>query len=176
MSKRKRHTRRTIILSLLAAAIIYTLYANFTKDERKVAAIGDTAPDFVLQDLEGNEYRLSDYRGKGVFLNFWGTYCKPCKDEMPYMDNQYQVYKDQGVEILAVNVGETNLAIETFQKQYNLSFPIIVDEAGEVQKAYGIYPLPATFLIDSKGNVVKYYDGPMDEELVKEFMEMIKPE
>lgn len=175
MQKKKRHTRRTIILALLASAIFYTLYANFTKDDLSLAAVGDYAPDFILQDLDGNQYRLSDFKGKGVFLNFWGTYCKPCKDEMPFIDNQYQQYKDQGVEVLAVNVGETDLAIDKFVTQYDLSFPIVIDVNGEVQDAYGIYPLPATFLINAEGEIVYYTDKPMNEQMVKEYMEMIKP-
>ncbi|MCU9613749.1 thiol-disulfide oxidoreductase ResA [Caldibacillus lycopersici] len=175
MNKKNRQIRRTVILVLLAVAIIYTLYANFTKDDRKVAAVGDKAPDFVLTDLDGKEYKLSDYKGKGVFLNFWGTYCKPCKKEMPYVDNQYKKYKEQGVEVLAVNVGETDLAIETFANQYGLSFPIVVDEDAEVQEAYGIYPLPATFLINPDGKIVKYITGEMNEQMVQQYMEMIKP-
>ncbi len=143
--KRRRFFIRTAILTILAAAVVYTLYGHLTSDEKKALASGDIAPDFVLEDLNGKPYRLSDYRGKGVLLNFWGTYCKPCKDEMPAMDRQYQIYKDQGVEILAVNVGEAELAIEKFINDYDLTFPVIVDESGDVQRAYGIFPLPATY-------------------------------
>lgn len=175
MNKKRRLALRTIILTVLLVAIFYTLYANLTKDTRKTAAVGEEAPDFVLKDLEGNEHRLSDYRGKGVFLNFWGTWCKPCKTEMPYMENQYQQYKNQGVEIIAVNAGETNLAIETFAKQYQLSFPIVVDDTGEVQKAYGIYPLPATFLISPDGKIVDYIEQSLTEDMIKNYMERIKP-
>lgn len=175
MKKKQRLIMRTAILGLLIVIIGYTLYANFTKDEREAAKVGDDAPNFVLKDLEGKEYKLSDYKGKGVFLNFWGTYCEPCKDEMPYINNQYKQYKDQGVEVIAINVGETDLAIKKFAEQYQLSFPIVVDKKGDVQHAYRINPLPATFLINPEGKIIKYYTGPMDEKLVKEFMEMIKP-
>jgi peroxiredoxin len=175
-NKKNRLILRSVILVMLSAAIIFVLYSNFAKDTKKVAAIGEEAPDFVLKDLEGNEYKLSDYRGKGVFLNFWGTWCEPCKDEMPYMQNQYKKYKDEGVEIIAINVGETKIAIENFAKQYNLSFPIVVDESGEVQKAYGIFPLPATYLINSDGIIVDYIESTMTEEMVQQYMEKIKPE
>ncbi len=176
MRKKRRLAIRTVILSVLVLSIASVLFLNGKTDERETAAVGQEAPDFVLQDLRGNEYRLSDYRGKGVFLNFWGTWCEPCKTEMPYMEKQYRKYKDQGVEILAVNVGETDLAIEKFAKQYQLSFPIVVDKSGEVQKAYGIYPLPATFLIDPEGKIVDYIEQPMTEEMIGDFMERIKPE
>lgn len=175
MNKKRRLVLRTVILIVLAAAIIFTLYANFTKNDRKIATVGEQAPDFVLEDLDGRKYRLSDFKGKGVFLNFWGTFCDPCKREMPYMDNQYKKFKDQGVEIIAVNVGETDLAIETFANQYNLSFPIVVDN-GEVQKAYGIYSLPATFLISPEGKVVDYIEQSLTEDMIADYMNQIKPE
>ena len=72
--KRRRFFIRTAILTILAAAVVYTLYGHLTSDEKKALASGDIAPDFVLEDLNGKPYRLSDYRGKGVLLNFWGTY------------------------------------------------------------------------------------------------------
>jgi len=161
---------------MMVIIVGYTLYANFTKDDRKVAAVGDEAPNFILKDMNGQEYKLSDYKGKGVFVNFWGTYCEPCKDEMPYINNQYKQYKNQGVEVLAINVGETDLAIKSFADEYQLSFPIVIDRKGDVQQAYRINPLPATFLINPEGEIVKYHTGPMDEQMVKEFMEMIKPQ
>lgn len=175
MTKNRRFVIRASILALLAIAVIYTLYANFTKENKDLVREGDMAPDFVLKDLDGKEYRLSDYRGKGVFLNFWGTYCKPCKKEMPYIDNQYKKYKDQGVEVIAVNVGETDLSIRNFVEQYNLSFPIVVDKDGEVQETYNIYPLPATFLINKDGKIVDYITGELNEEKIQQYMEKIKP-
>ena len=75
---------RTVVLLLLVSAVIYTI---MSKDQVKVLAVGDNAPDFELVDLEGNKHRLSDYKGQGVFLNFWGTWCAPCKKEMPHMEN-----------------------------------------------------------------------------------------
>ncbi|SDJ13130.1 AhpC/TSA family protein [Alteribacillus bidgolensis] len=84
---------------------------------------GDIEPNFQLETLEGETVELNDYRGQSVFLNFWGTYYPPCEEEMPYMENQYQEYKDKGVEILAVNVGESELAVERFVDRHPLSFP-----------------------------------------------------
>src|SRR5690606_15375394 len=89
---------RTAILLVLAGAIGFTLYNNATKENREVLQVGDPAPDFKLTDLNGEELQLSDYKGQGVFVNFWGTWCKPCEKEFPLMERQYQVYKDQGGE------------------------------------------------------------------------------
>lgn len=173
--KKRRLLTRTLILAVLAAAVGYTLYANMTKDENKKIEIGQPAPDFILVDLEGNKHRLSDYKGKGVFLNFWGTYCKPCEREMPYIDNQYKQFKDKGVQVLAVDVSEPKLVVNKFVQRHGLSFPVMIDKDGQVQSAYGINPLPITFLIDKDGKVVKSHTGELTEETVREFMEQIKP-
>ncbi|MDZ5471154.1 thiol-disulfide oxidoreductase ResA (plasmid) [Bacillus sp. 31A1R] len=174
--KKQRLVMRTVILILLAAAVGYTLYANFTKDEVERVAKGKIAPDFVLTDLNGQKHRLSDYEGKGVFLNFWATWCKPCEREMPYMNNQYQNYKDQGVEIIAVNVAESDVAVKEFANRYQLQFPIVIDKDQQVMTAYGVNPLPITFLIDKNGEVVDVHRGEIPtEELLIELLEKIKP-
>lgn len=173
--KKRRLMTRTIILLLLIGAVAYTLYANFTKDNQTKVAVGEKAPDFMLTDLQGNKHRLSEYKGQGVFLNFWGTWCKPCETEMPYINNQYHQFKDKGVQVLAVNVGESNLAVTKFVQRHQLDFPIVIDNDSQVQSAYGIDPLPATFLIDKTGKVVKYFTGQMTEDTVRKLMNEIKP-
>lgn len=172
--KRKRLVVRTIILLLLLAAIVYTLYANFTKDKLLIK-VGSTAPDFVLETLDGKEVQLSDMRGKGVFLNFWGTWCKPCEKEMPYMENEYQNFKDKGVEILAVNIAESDLSVTQFVNRHRLTFPILMDRKSEITELYNIGPIPTTFLIDKNGEIVKVITGSMTQETVREYMKMIVP-
>ncbi|MCP3738680.1 thiol-disulfide oxidoreductase ResA [Rossellomorea sp. BNER] len=176
MNKKKRRLLiRTIILIVLASAVIYTLYANFTKGERGTLDKGDTAPDFVLTDMKGETHRLSDYKGEGVFLNFWGTWCKPCEKEMPYMENQFQKFKDQGVNVIAVNVGESDFQINKFIDEHQLTFPVVVDKEKDVQNAYGIKPLPTTFLINPEGKITKIITGSMSEKDIEQYMESIKP-
>ncbi|MBI0576198.1 thiol-disulfide oxidoreductase ResA [Neobacillus cucumis] len=173
--KKRRLVMRTIILLVLGLAVAYTLYQNLTKDDQQKVAIGKPAPDFVLTDMQGKKHRLSDYKGQGVFLNFWGTWCKPCEREMPYINNQYQQFKDKGVQVLAVDINESNIAVNQFADRYSLDFPIVIDKDKQVMNVYGIDPLPATFLIDKDGNVVKYFTGQLTEDRVREFMEKIKP-
>lgn len=172
---KKRLFIRTLILLILGAAVAYTLYGNITKDQQLKVAVGEKAPDFILTDLNGTKHRLSDYNGQGVFLNFWGTWCKPCATEMPYMNNQYHQFKDKGVQVLAVNVSESNLAVHKFAEIHKLDFPIVIDKDGQVITAYGIDPLPATFLIDKTGKVIKYYTGQLTEDTVRDLMNQIKP-
>ncbi|WP_163101043.1 thiol-disulfide oxidoreductase ResA [Peribacillus alkalitolerans] len=175
MDKKKRLIMRTIILILLGAALAYTLYANFTKEKDEAVKLNSPAPDFVLNDMEGNKHKLSDYKGQGVFLNFWGTWCKPCEKEMPFMNNQYQKYKDQGVQILAVNVGESEFAVKSFVNDFDLTFPVLIDKKSQVQNAYGVNPLPVTFLIDKDGKVIDSITGTLTEKDIRDLMERIKP-
>ncbi|WP_391208911.1 thiol-disulfide oxidoreductase ResA [Psychrobacillus sp. L4] len=174
-SKKKRLYIRSVILVVLTLAIVFTVYSNLNKEKNAVLQVGDKAPDFILVDMQGNEHRLSDYKGKGVFLNFWGTWCKPCATEMPAMDNQYNIYKDQGVQTLAINIGESDLKVNSFAKRFGLSFPIAIDRNKSVMELYNIDPLPTTFLINPDGRIVKIIKGQMTEKDIANFMGQVKP-
>ena len=166
---------RTIILALMVVAIVFTIYTNLTKDRTALIQVGDDAPDFALVDMNGEKHQLSDYKGKGVFLNFWGTWCKPCEREFPLMDKQYQVYKDQGLEILAVNIGESDFAVQKFIDRKGLTFPVLIDDKKSVMETYKINPLPTTLLINPNGKIEKVITGEMSEEMIKDYMEQIIP-
>ncbi len=170
--RKKRLVVRTIVLLLLVSAIVFAIA---TRDNEKVLAVGDQAPDFELVDLEGNPHRLSDYKGKGVFLNFWGTWCPPCKAEMPYMENQYKEFKEKGVHILAVNIKQSNYTVETFRDQYGLTFPIVIDKNESVRRAYDVLPLPTTVLINEDGIIEDIITKEMTEDEIRSFMERIQP-
>lgn len=174
MAKQKRLAVRIAILSVIAIALAYTFYVNFFQD-KSVVRVGDEAVNFALTDLEGNRVELAELKGKGVFINFWGEYCPPCKKEMPWMEEAYQEYKDQGIEIVAINVNEAELSVRNFVDRYKLSFPIVIDKGMKVSNAYGINPLPATYLVDEHGKVIKYKVGGMTKKDITDFMELIKP-
>ncbi|MDM5333261.1 thiol-disulfide oxidoreductase ResA [Ureibacillus composti] len=174
--KKKRTILRSVILVVLVAAIVYTVYSSATKDKVEVLQEGAEAPNFELVDLNGETHRLSDYEGQGVFLNFWGTWCEPCKKEMPAMDRQYAAYKDQGVHVLAVNIAQSDFEVQNFVDTYRLSFPVVIDKTKSVMTAYNINPLPTTMLISPEGKVEKIITGEMTEKQIASFMESIKPE
>lgn len=174
--KKKRLITRTVLLVVMVLAIGYTVYAAATKDKHAKLSIGDTAPDFVLEDLDGNKHKLSDYKGQGVFLNFWGTWCPPCEKEMPAMNRQYDVYKDQGIQILAANVGQSNFEASTFAQRYDLNFPILLDTTRGVKDSYSVINLPATYLISPEGKVVDIITGEMSDEQIASYLEAIKPQ
>lgn len=172
--KKRRFFIRTGILLVMLAALCYTMYNSvFAKQDR--VKEGSIAPNFVLQSVDGDRIELKDLKGKGVFLNFWGTWCGPCKQEFPYMANQYEVFKDRGVEIVAVNVAESKIAVKNFMESYGVNFPVAMDKDRQVTEAYDITPLPTTFLINPEGKVIKVIKGTMTERNVHEYMNLIKP-
>lgn len=131
------------------------------------------APDFELKTLEGEAIRLSDYAGKKVILNFWATWCPPCKEEVPHMQKIYEEYQNQGVEILAVNVTNQDKgkeAVAQFVKEYGVTFDVVLDEEGDVGETYQVITLPTTYMIDTNGNMIDVIEGPMDEALMKELI------
>ncbi|WP_156292059.1 peroxiredoxin family protein [Oceanobacillus salinisoli] len=134
---------------------------------------GQMAPDFELTTLNGETVKLSDYRGKKVFVNFWATWCPPCRAEMPDMQ---ELYDDTDVEILAVNLTATEKSVEgvaEFVDEYALTFPILMDEEGEVESMYQVNAYPTSYLIDSEGRIGYVSIGAMNYELmVQEFEKM----
>ena len=174
--KKKRSITRGIILALLAVAIVYTIYSSVTKEKVEVIRADMDAPDFELTDLEGNVHRLSDYLGQGVVLNFWGTWCEPCKREFPAIERQYKSFEEQGVHVLAVNIAQSNLEVKNYVKNMGMTFPVAIDKTKSVMNAYNVTNLPATILINMDGKVEKIITGEMSEAQIVAHMESIKPE
>jgi peroxiredoxin len=134
---------------------------------------GNKAPDFQLSTLDGTEMKLSDLQGKVVFLNFWATWCPPCKEELPHMQKFYQEKGNNEVEILAVNLttAERNSnGLEKFVKDYGLTFPVLLDNKGEIGKTYQAYTIPTSYLIDKEGIIRKKLIGPMDVKMMNDLV------
>ena len=117
-------------------------------------AKGKQAPDFILQDLEGKQVKLSDFRGKAVLLNFWATFCGPCKVEMPWLVELQKQYGPQGLQIVGVALDDAGKdAIEKFTKEMGVNYTILQGK-DDVGDAYGAVGLPATFYIDRNGKII----------------------
>ena len=126
-------------------------------------SIGTPAPPFRLMDLNGTVHSLVEYQGKVVFLNFWATWCGPCKVEMPAMEGLYQAFRSQGMEILAVSVDQQGAVVtRPFKEAMGLSFPILHDSDYQVGLTYGARTLPMTFIIDRKGIIRQRVFGARD--------------
>nr|WP_318839115.1 thiol-disulfide oxidoreductase ResA [Priestia endophytica] len=167
-----------LVILVLLLGLGYTVYVNFFKNEKNVAKgadLNDIAFDFTLQDLHGNEVSLSDFRGKGVILNFWATYCPPCKKEMPHLNSIYEEYKDKGIEVIAVNATEPRVIIRPFVQEYGLDFPILLDRTGSVVEQYDILNIPVTFFINEEGKIIEKSSGELTEESIRSSVKRIIP-
>ena len=131
---------------------------------------GFLAPDFGLQNSDGDTIQLSNFRGRPVLLNIWASWCSPCKAEMPALQSAYQSYASQGFVILGINAANQDDAAHaiSFIEAQGLSFPILFDENGEVSRTYQIRALPSSFFIDSQAIIQDIVvGGPMSEALIQ---------
>jgi peroxiredoxin len=123
---------------------------------------GGPTPALQLQDLSGRTHRLSDYRGKVVLVNFWATWCEPCRDEMPSIERLRRSLAGQPFEVLAVNLAEPASRIRGFLAQLPLSFPMLLDPDTQVARAWQARVLPATYLVDASGRIRYVHYGELD--------------
>ena len=119
--------------------------------------VGRSAPDFMLYDLNGNEVRLSDFRGKPVVLNFWATWCGPCRVEIPHVNKLYDKYKAQGLVVIGVNSEEDHAKVRSFAEQ-NIAYTVVLNGGAQFQQ-YGVRGIPSTFYIDREGIIHSYDVG-----------------
>lgn len=135
--------------------------------------VGNQAPDFTLPTIEGNMVSLSSFKGKKVILNFWATWCPPCRDEIPHMVKLYEKYKDDDYVIVAVNMTSTESDIDvvkTFVNDHDMTFPILLDEKGELVALYEMIGYPTSFFLDTDGVIRYRITGALDEELLYQEM------
>ncbi len=119
---------------------------------KEIPKEGYPAPQFSLQDLGGRQIELSDFRGKVVLLNFWATWCAPCRREIPSLERLYLMRKDEGFEIVAVNTERASASkVASFVEEYGMSFPILLNPQGDVGSRYRVRAIPTSFLLDKKG-------------------------
>lgn len=132
---------------------------------------GDPATEFTLQDLEGNTVSLSDFRGQPVIVNFWATWCGPCRIEMPEFEATFQEYQEQGLVILAINQGEPAEKVEAFfYDDMGLTFTPLLDQEQAISAQYGVFNYPSTFFINSEGVVADKHLGVLLKPQLDQFM------
>lgn len=136
-----------LVIAALLAIALATSCANNSPGE------SGTAPDFQFKGLDGQTVSLSGLKGKPVLLNFWATWCPPCRGEMPYLQQIYNDvgWKERGLVILAVNIQEPAAEVSKFMTDNKLSFPVLLDTAGDAARRYNVASIPSTFIIDKDG-------------------------
>ena len=163
--------KKTIGILLLFGLIGGAFYQIMNQEEKPVGAkVGASAADFTLEDTEGNKVTLSDYKGKKVILNFWATWCNPCKKEMPEMEKIHQKYED--VVILAINL-DTENDIKGFMNEYELTLQALLDTEEKVNDQYEVVSIPTSFFIDEEGIIRKKIVGILDYEKMEDNLEAL---
>jgi thiol-disulfide isomerase/thioredoxin len=142
-----------------------------------VIAIGSPAPDFVLKTLDGGQVRLSDFAGRPVLLNFWASWCGPCRQEMPEIIDAYDAHRSTGLIVLAIDNTQLDIIddVRAFVDEFQLPFPVPLDEKGEAAEAYSILGLPTSVFVDRAGIVRGVNVGPMTTDVIEKHLAEILP-
>lgn len=179
-----------LAILLLIGLVVYAGYDYYMKSSSKseeTLELGDTdleqgiekgqlAPNFSLLDLQGNPVELQDFRGKKVMVNFWATWCPPCRWEMPHMQKFYEDYEAKDVVILGINLTPTEAKedqISAFVEEQKLTFPIVLDQEGEVMQTYEVMAYPTTFVLDTRGVIQEIFQGAINYEIMEETISKI---
>ena len=161
------HLPRPLAISILCLALVVVGVAAWltlfqpAPDVPTIARPGAPAPQIALQVVGGGTSNLAAERGKVVLVNFWATWCEPCKSEMPGLQQLADELRDRAFVLYSVDLQEDGQQVDAFQRQYGLNLYALLDDSGDVTRAYGVRALPATFLIDQHGVVRQQRLGPL---------------
>lgn len=159
-----------VLVLLIAVAMVQALEAE-PEEALPGLKTGTKAPDFSLQTLDGENVKLSDYEGKKVVLNFWATWCKPCREEMPDLQTIYSENNEE-IVILAVNMDAHN-DVKGFTDSYAVTFPVLLDVEDKVSRIYQVISLPTTYFIDEKGDIAQKHLGQITYEQLEEVLKQL---
>jgi thiol-disulfide isomerase/thioredoxin len=141
---------------------------QFTQYQEDPDLSGQIATDFTLPDLAGHLHRLSDHRGSIVMLDFWATWCGPCRVQMPAVDRLYQEYRSQGLVVYAVNQGESAERARAYFERHQYTTTALLDPRGEVGQEYQVRGMPTLVIVDRQGKIVAHYLGLRSEDTLRE--------
>lgn len=127
----------------------------------------EPAPNFELALLDGKSFQFSEHKGKPVLINFFASWCLPCRDEMPVLEKIVRNYQPKGVVFLGIAVDDTEEKMKDFIKRYDVTFPVGLDKTAEIQKSFGLYGIPTTYFIDKNGIINYSHSGVVTEELLQ---------
>ena len=158
---------QTTILILVAGLLVLGWLVLRRPSVTQPATALRPAPDFSLTDLSGRNLRLSDYRGKVVVLDFWATWCDPCKQEIPHFIEMQSKYASQGLQVLGVSMDDDEPPVRQFQQQFRMNYPVALGSPELADQYGGILGLPITFVIDRNGRIAARHVGATDASVVE---------
>ncbi len=140
-------------------------------DADPMASAKEPAPDFALRLLDGGDFPLQDHKGHAVVVNFFASWCVPCKAEAPALEKVHQDYKARDVQIVGIAIQDTESAARAFVEEHGLTFPTGLDAAGEIKQAYRVFGVPTTYFIDREGRITYTHAGAVTTELMEDELE-----
>jgi len=156
------NTKAIVLIILIAIGIAAVVFLPDQRSYRSVAAVGSEAPDFELKDFTGRTWRLSDLRGRVVFVNFWATWCTTCKAEMPYKEKLYEKMQGRPFQMLGILFRDDPDNLVQYFKEHKVSLPTLISPDNEVARLYGITGVPETFIVDKNGIIREKIVGPRE--------------
>ena len=160
---------------ILLITVLFLPLLSCSKEKDISPITGSLAPDFTLNNLDGVPVRLTELRGKAVFINFWHTACRYCQYEMPNIQRMYDTYAEDGLVVLGVNVGNSQSDAADYARRLKISFPILLDRDEKVNNEYLVTGYPTSFFIDREGVIESIYIGELTrEEMEKRVKQMLK--
>lgn len=159
--------RKIAVIGVVVLLVLGWLVLRPPSSRPKSAASLRPAPDFSLTDLSGRPLRLSDYRGKVVILDFWATWCEPCKAEIPHFIDLENKYSSRGLQVLGISMDDSEPPVREFQQKFKMNYPVAVGTAKLADQYGGILGLPITFVIDPGGRIVARHIGATDVSVIE---------
>ena len=160
----------TVVAALLLLAAVVGACGGGASAETTGVNQGNLAADFTLETVDGTEVSLSDYRGNVVMINFWATWCPPCRAEIPDFEAAYQARQGEGFVVLGINVDEPREAVAPFAEAIGMSYPVLLDRGGQVMKMYRAPGLPISLFIDRDGVIQVRHVGFLTGEQLEKYL------
>lgn len=163
-----------IITVLIIALLAYTLWNGLSEKgdlHTHSQLVGKPAPEFVLKSFNGDEIKLSDFRGKTLLVNFWASWCHPCREEAPALERAYMSLSGNQVEFIGINIMDDRKSAEEYIKSFGGSFVNIYDPENRVHLDYGVGGVPETFFVNPEGIITGKHRGPLTERMIMDYIE-----
>ena len=157
-----------LVLALVVAGLLLT--QGDAKNEfssKSVSEKKELAPNFTLLTVSSGDFHLRDYKGRPVLINFFASWCLPCREEMPVLEKIAHEYESKGVVFLGIAIDDTEQKIKDFVAKYGVTFPVGLDKTAAIQKSFGLYGIPTTYFIDKQGIINYSHSGSVTEELMQ---------